>query len=282
LTLSNGITILASAAVLGIVSTGQVMTIISGGFDISVSGVVPLGSVMYALMLNEGRSPASALLIVLLAGAAVGVVNGVTITVLKINPLIATLATMSIAGGIALSAANGVSVPFNDPSADGLTRSAFGDIPNHVWIFLGLAIFAFFVLRNTTYGRQIYAVGGSRDASRLAGMRTEVVTGSVYVISGTLAALAGAVIASQLLTGVGSAGADSALTSIAAVVLGGAALTGGVGGIGGTFIGVIILSTLSNGLAITQVPSFYQQIATGVVLLVAVALSQIRPLLRSR
>ncbi|GLZ42285.1 ABC transporter permease [Actinokineospora sp. NBRC 105648] len=282
LTADNGITILATAAVIGIVSIGQVTTIISGGFDLSVSGVVPIGSVLYALLLNDGVSIPAALGLVLLTGCAVGLVNGFVITVMGVNPLIATLGTMSIAGGVALTLAKGVSIPFDDVDADALTRESLWGVPNHVWILLGLGVLVFGLLRFTVYGRQLYAVGGSPEASRLAGMRTRVVTSGAYVLSGTLAALAGAIISSQLLTGVAGAGSDSALQSIAAVVLGGAALTGGVGGITGTFVGVIILATLSNGMAILQVPSFYQQIATGAVLLVAVALSRLTQTLRNR
>ncbi|GAA5227597.1 ABC transporter permease [Paeniglutamicibacter antarcticus] len=278
----NFITILATAAVIGIVSIGQVLTIITGGFDLSVSGVVPLGAVLYALFLNAGMSLPVALLLVILCGAAVGTFNGLVITLLRINPLIATLGTMSIAGGIALTLANGVSVPFTDINNDVLTQSTIGSIPNHVWLLIGLGLLAHAMLRTTVFGRQLYAVGGGEEASRLAGIKTRSVKATAYVLSGLLASLAGAVISSQLLTGVGTAGATSALTSIAAVVLGGAVLTGGVGGIPGTFVGVIILSTLSNGMAVIQVPSFYQDIATGAVLLIAVALSQLKQVISQR
>lgn len=280
LTQTNLVTVLATAAVIGIVSIGQVTTIVSGGFDLSVSGVVPLGSVLFALLLNAGHGLVIALTIVVAAGLAVGVFNGIVITMLKISPLIATLGTMSVASGIALTLAGGVSVPFTDVDNDHLTRTSIASIPNHVWILLALGVAAHCLFRYTVFGRQLFAVGGSPEASRLAGIRTKFVTTLAYALSGSLAALAGAIVSSQLLTGVGTAGSMSGLSSIAAVVLGGAALTGGTGGIPGTFVGVIILAALSNGMSITQVPSFYQQIATGVVLLVAVALSQIGQFIR--
>jgi ribose/xylose/arabinose/galactoside ABC-type transport system permease subunit len=121
-------------------------------------------------------------------------------------------------------------------------------------------------------------VGGNREAARLGGIRVDAVTISVYVVSAALATLAGAVLASQLLTGSGTAGTDSGLQSIAAVILGGASLAGGVGGVPGTLIGVLILGTLANGMAILSVPAFYQTITTGLVLLLAVGVSQVRRL----
>jgi ribose/xylose/arabinose/galactoside ABC-type transport system permease subunit len=276
LTTRNGLNILVNASVIGIVSLGQALALISGGFDLSVGGIVPLGSVTFALLVNAGYGVPSALLIILLFGAAWGVVNGLLIAKARINPLIATLGTLSVAGGLALTLANGVQVPFADVSDGVLTRRSLFDVNNHVWMFLGLAVLVLVVLRYTAYGRQLYAVGGNKQAARLAGIRVDLITVSVYVVSGALAALAGAVLASQLLTGSGTAGTNSGLQSITAVILGGASLSGGVGGVPGTVIGVLILGALANGMAILQVPSFYQTMATGVVLLLAVGICQFR------
>jgi ribose transport system permease protein len=204
------------------------------------------------------------------------VVNGLLIARARINPLIATLGTLSVTGGLALTLADGVQVPFDDPTDGVLTRRQLFDVNNHVWIFVGLAVVVFLVLRYSSYGRQLYAVGGNKQAARLAGIRVDAVTVTVYVVSGALAALAGAVLASQLLTGSGTAGTASGLQSITAVILGGAALSGGVGGVPGTVIGVLILGALANGMAILSVPSFFQTMATGVVLLLAVGISQYR------
>jgi ribose/xylose/arabinose/galactoside ABC-type transport system permease subunit len=198
----------------------------------------------------------------------------------NINPLIATLATMSVTGGLALTIADGVQIPFADPNQGVLAdRSLFG-VNNHVWILLGLSLLVFLALRYTVFGRYLYTVGGNREAARLAGVRVDAVTAWVYVFSAAFASLAGAVLASQLLTGSGTAGTDSGLQSVAAVILGGASLAGGVGGVPGTLIGVLILGTLANGMAIMSVPAFYQTIATGVVLLLAVGISQIRRISR--
>lgn len=275
-TTNNAFIILSDIAVIGIVSIGQTLAIVSGGFDLSTSGVVPLGSIVFAEFLNSGYNLALALLLTLAIGALVGVINGLIITKLRINPLITTLGMLSITGGAAASIANGVSIPFDDPVINFLGDNAVGNIANDVWIFLGLAVIAALIARFTIFGRSLYSIGGNREASWLAGIKVDRVTTTVYVLSGTLSALAGAILASQLLTGSTTVGTDSALTSIAAVVLGGGSLSGGVGSIAGTVVGVLVLGVFRNGLALMHVAPFYQQIATGLILLLAVAFSQFR------
>jgi len=282
LTAGNALNILSNASVIGIVSLGQVLTIISGGFDLSVSGTVPLGGVLFALLVNRGWSVGVALVVVLGAGAVCGLVNGLVVSLARINPLIATLGTASVTAGIALTLSGGVQIPFADPSSGVLADQPLFGVSNYVWILVGLSIVLFLVLRYTVFGRYLYAVGGNHEAARLGGIRVNGVTSSVYVISAALATLAGAVLASQLFTGSGTAGTNSGLQSITAVILGGAALSGGVGGVPGTLIGVLILGTLTNGMAILSVPSFYQTITTGVVLLLAVGVSQLRTIRRQR
>ncbi len=274
----NALNILTNASVIGIVSLGQVLTIISGGFDLSVSGTVPLGAVIFAILVNKGWGVLTAVVAVVAVGAVAGLVNGLIVAKANINPLIATLGTMSVAAGVALTIADGVQVPFDNPDAGVLAEQSLFGINNHVWILITLSVALFLVLRFSVYGRYLYAVGGNREAARLGGIRVDAVTVSVYVCSAALATLAGAVLASQLLTGSGTAGTDSGLQSIAAVILGGASLSGGVGGVPGTLIGVLILGTLANGMAILSVPAFYQTIATGLVLLLAVGVSQMRRL----
>lgn len=280
LTKANVISILATAGVIGIVTVGQTFTIISGGFDLSVTGVVPLGGVIFTLLLNAHHGIGLALPLTMLLGALIGCGNGAIIAWGKINPLITTLATMSITAGAALSAAGGVDIPFADYATGVLADQSAFEIPNQVWIFLGCIAGGAVVLRYTVFGRYLYAVGGNAEASHQAGIQTQPVTMSVYALSGGLASLAGAILASELLTGVGTGGSDSALSSIAAAVLGGAALGGGIGGMGGTLVGVLLLGSLANGLSILHVASFYQQIATGAVLLLAVGISQARMAIR--
>lgn len=281
-TTSNALNILSNASVIGIVSLGQVMTIIAGGFDLSVSGTVPLGAVVFAVLVNHGWNVPAAVLGVMVIGGMCGVVNGLIVAKARITPLIATLGTMSVTGGLALTIADGVQIPFKHADTAVLADQAVPGVDNNIWILLGLSIVLLLVLRYTVYGRYLYAVGGNREAARLGGIPLGTVTVSVYVISAAFATLAGAVLASQLFTGSGTAGTDSALQSIAAVILGGASLTGGVGGVPGTLIGVLILGSLANGMAILSVPAFFQTIATGLVLLLAVGVSQFRVIRRRR
>jgi ribose/xylose/arabinose/galactoside ABC-type transport system permease subunit len=274
-TTSNTVNILSTVSVIGVVSLGQALVLISGGFDLSVSGAVPLGGIIYVVASNAGHPMVVALALALLAGAGVGLVNGLIITRIGINPLVTTLATLSITTGLAFTVAKGLTIALENPDAAPLGNEV-GGMPLYVWTLIALSIVAFLILRYTIFGRMLYSLGGNREAARLAGLRVDLITVSVYVISATLATFAGVLLAQQLLAGAPTVGADAALSSIAAVILGGASLSGGSGGVPGTLLGVLILGTVSNGMALLQVPAFYQQIATGVILLMAVGLGSLR------
>jgi ribose transport system permease protein len=271
----NAINVLENVAVLGVVALGQAMVLISGGFDLSVSGTVPLGGVIYVILANHHWGVSASLLVAVVVGMVVGLVNGLVITRIGINPLITTLATVSITGGVAYTASNGLTITLNDPNDAPLGNNFLG-IAIYVWAFIILSIAAFVVMRYTTLGRTLYAIGGNREATRLAGLRVDAVTVLVYVISGVLASFAGVMLAQQLLAGAPTVGATEGLQSITAVILGGASLMGGTGGIPGTLLGVLVLGTVANGMALMQVQTFYQQMATGVILLLAVSLGRLR------
>jgi ribose transport system permease protein len=274
---SNTINILSNVSVIGIVTLGQMLVLIAGGFDLSVGGTLPLGGVVFTILINHGVAIPEAWLIATLSGGAVGVANGLIITRIGINPLVTTLGTLSVTAGLANLVTAGETVPFNDLNA-GAVDTVVAGIPVYIGVWLAITLLVFVVLRFTVFGRMVYAIGGNREASRLAGIRVDLITTLVYVISGALAAFAGVVLAQQLLAGAPSVGSTAALTSIAAVILGGAALTGGVGGVPGTVVGVLVLGTVANGLALMQVPAFYQQIATGSILLLAVGFGRLRAL----
>jgi ribose transport system permease protein len=275
---SNAVIILSNVSVIGIVAIGQAIVIIAGGFDLSVGGTVPLAAVIYMLLVNRAIEVAEAMAVTVGAGVVVGAVNGLVITRIGINPLVTTLATLSIIVGIAFILSGGTATALHNPRAGILAETPIANVPYYVWTFLLLSAAAFLMLRYTVLGRMIYAIGGNREASRLAGMRVDVITVAVYMIAGGLAAFAGIVIATQLLIGSPTLGSDSGLTSITAVILGGAALTGGVGGIPGTLLGVLVLGTMANGMALLHVPAYYQQIANGLVLLLAVGFGRLRAL----
>lgn len=278
-TVSNFRNIIDNSVVTGVVALGQTLVLIAGGFDLSVSGVVALAGVAYAMLGNAGVPVELDILACLAIGATVGIVNGLIVTKIRINPLIATLGTLSITTGLAYTISNGVTEPFNFNSTGFLGNKGPLNFSYYTDVFFALAVITFLMLRYTAYGRLVYARGGSREASRLVGIRVDRVSQIVYTLCGALAAVGGIVVATQLLAGTATAGTTTALDTISAAVIGGAALTGGEGGIGGTLIGVLVLTTIANGLAIKQVASFYQQIATGAVLLLAVGFSQLRRIL---
>ncbi len=275
-TLNNFRAILASAAVIGIVSVGQTLAIIAGGFDLSVAGVLPLGAVCYAELTNRGLPVALATVLVVLIGAGIGLGNGIVIAVFRISPLITTLATLSITSGLALTLTNGQTLVLSSPAAGVWGNSIGGGIQGGVILLIGLAVVTAAVLSRTVWGRSLYAVGGNREASRLAGVNVRAMTISVYAAAAGCAGLAGAVAAGQLLAAAPSIGTDDALISIAAVVLGGASLSGGAGRVSGTLLGVLLIGTINDGMSLIQVASFYQTIATGAILLVAVLFGRLR------
>ena len=279
-TYGNAVNILSTASVVLIVSLGQALAIISGGFDLAVGGTVPLGAVIFAQLTNHNYSIISALAITVVVGLLVGAVNAFLIGKLGINPLIATLGTLSITGGMAFTVANGVTLQMR-PEAGVLGDPSFAQIPNLCFVAVGMAVVMHMVLRFTVFGRKIYTVVGNSQAARLAGVRVGWVLLGVYGLSGALSALAGVIAASQVLAATGDIGATTTLVSIAAVVLGGAALTGGTGGVPGTLLGVLLLATVANGMNIMRVPAFYQQIVTGAVLLLAVGFGRMQETLRN-
>jgi ribose/xylose/arabinose/galactoside ABC-type transport system permease subunit len=274
-TYANLTTVLATASVIMIASLGQLLTVLSGGFDLSIGGVIPLSAVIYAKLTTGGHSMAEALAAVLVVGCLVGAAHLLLIGWLRINALITTLATLSITAGFAFTIANGqtLSVPAR---AGVLGDEAFDGIAYHVPLAAACVLIVHLVLRWTVFGRRVYMVGGNREAARLAGVRVVAVEGGVYIVSAVLASVAGVVTASQLLAATGSLGSEITLQSLAAVVLGGAALGGGRGSVPGTVIGVLLLGTVSDGLTIERVSSFYQQIVTGAVLLLAVGFSKLQ------
>lgn len=275
-------TLLIYLSVLGVLAAGQTLVIIGGGFDLSDGANLALSSTVGATMLAAGQSEALATLATLAVAISVGLINGLFVAVAKINPFITTLATYLIANGAAYVYTNSqtVSFPLNKWVAYG--RGAVGPIPVPVLILIGVFIAYFALLRYTTFGRSVYAIGGNSQAARFAGLPVMRNTILIYVLSGLTAGI-GALIQSSL----GSAGSATFtgtlnLQAITAVILGGAALSGSEGGVWGTLIGVLIMQTILNGLTLMNVSSFFQDIVTGVVLLLAVLLGVLRGYLARR
>jgi ribose transport system permease protein len=250
--------------------------ILTGGIDLSVGSILALSGALSAGMVAGGTDPILALLAGVAAGTLMGVANGLLVAKGRVAPFIATLATMTIYRGLTLVYTEGRPITFSDDTFSLLGKGYFLEIPVPViWMLLSFLIL-YYLLRNTTFGRHIYAVGGNEEASVLSGIRADRVKIRVYAISGLFASLAGIILTSRLSSAQPTAGVAYELDAIAAVVLGGTSLAGGRGWITGTLIGAMIIGVLDNGLNLLNVSSFYQQVVKGGVILLAVLLDRSR------
>lgn len=276
LTLDNIFNVLRQVSINALIAFGMTFVILTGGIDLSVGSILALSSAVTAGLLASGMDPILAILIGLLAGAIMGAINGFIITKGKVAPFIATLATMTIFRGLTLVYTEGRPITGLSDSQffELMGRGYLGWIPVPViWMLISYCIL-YFILKKTTFGRKVYAIGGNEEASILSGIRVDKVKIWIYSITGTLSALAGIILTSRLNSAQPTAGASYELDAIAAVVLGGTSLSGGKGWIFGTLIGALIIGVLNNGLNLMNVSSFYQQVVKGGVILLAVLLDR--------
>jgi ribose/xylose/arabinose/galactoside ABC-type transport system permease subunit len=282
LTGANMLNIGNSIAVIGIVAAGSTLVLLGGGIDISIGSTVALSGVAAGRVLDSGGGWITACVVAVLTGGVAGLINGALITGLKVNPLIATLGTLSIYRGLAFIASDGVALPASDRTFLNFGSGKVFGIPNPLLVMAVVFAGVWLLLVATTIGRNIYAIGGNPDAARLAGIPLSKYNIGLYVASGLLAGLGSVVLTARLGSAQPLAAAGLELDAIAACVLGGIALSGGVGTVGGTVLGVLVLGTVNNGLAILQVDSFYQYLARGGVLVIAVAFDQYNTHRRTR
>jgi ribose transport system permease protein len=275
LTLGNLRDVAVSACVNALIGIGLTFVIITGGIDLSVGSIASfVGIVSANMMVNHGVAPVAGLIVGLVLGFLAGAVNGLLITVLKLPPFIATLGTMSVYQGLAYVVTSGTPV-YNVPQPFVLMLNSYiSGVPIVVVVVIVVALLAWLLLRRTVFGQNVIATGGSEETAWLSGVRVSRVKILVYGLSGTLAALAGLVVVARISAAQSEAGAPYLLTAIAAAVIGGANLMGGEGRIAGTLVGALILGALTNGLVLLNVPSFYEQIVTGLVVVIAVAIDQ--------
>jgi ribose transport system permease protein len=274
---TNLVSILDSGSILGVIAVGEVIVMISGNLDISVgSGAGLVTATMAEIFAHFHSNLALGLVIAVATGLAAGLVNGVAVAYARVNSVIATLATYSAYLGIALLVTNGQEAAINSNALGTLGTGKAGPIPYLVIVLIVVTVLAMFLMRHSLGGHRMYAVGGSDQASRLAGLKVQRYMLAAFLLSGLCVAIGGVMLAGQTGTAQpteGSVGLE--LTAITAVLLGGTGLTGGTGTVLGAVLGVLVLSTLDNGLLLLGVPSFWQQVATGVVLMIAVLLQDI-------
>ncbi|MHA7188479.1 ABC transporter permease, partial [Burkholderia pseudomallei] len=209
-------------------------------------------------------------------GAALGAINGVAIARLNVPPFVATLGMLSVARGVTYIANDGSPVANLPDDYLSLGIGRLGPLGMPVLIFAGVALACWWVLRYTTYGRYLYAVGGNEKSARTSGIGVRKVVFSVYVVSGALAGLAGMILAARTTSALPQAGVSYELDAIAAVVIGGTSLSGGQGGVVGTLFGALLIGVINNGLNLLGVSSYYQQIAKGLIIVLAVLIDVAR------
>lgn len=272
--------VLAQTVIVAIGAIGMTLIIISGGIDLSVGSAIALTGVITALGLNAGVSPAAAVAAGILVGGLVGVVNGLAITRLKVVPFIATLGMLGVARGTAKWVAGQQTVNVPDTWVNELLvtfpNPAWLLLAPGVWIAIVLAVLTAVVLRNTVFGRRVFALGSNELAARACGISTDRLKVWIYGLAGLLFGLAGVMQMSRLRQGDPTVAAGSELDIIAAVVIGGGSLNGGEGSIFGSLIGALIMAFLRNGCQQIGWPNYVQEIIIGAIIVIAVAVDRWR------
>lgn len=273
LTVNNLTNVARQVSINAIIAVGMTCAILTGGIDLSVGSVMALSGTVTAGLMITGLPMPLALLAGLLIGMLIGAINGACVAYARMPPIIVTLASMSIARGLALIYTGGYPVSgLPDPFAFFGRGEVLGlQVP--ILIMIVIYLIAYALLNHMSFGRYVYAIGGNEEAARLSGIRISRYKLLVYVISGLTAALAGLVLTSRLMSGQPNAGEGFELDAIAAVVLGGTAITGGKGAIIGTLVGAMMLGILNNGLNLLGVSPYVQNVIKGGIILAAIYIS---------
>jgi ribose transport system permease protein len=278
LTWPNMFNVFRQTSVNAIIAAGMTFVILTGGIDLSVGSTLAISGAVAAYLLANGSSAFVAVLAALFIGGAIGLANGFIISKGKLQPFIVTLATMTVFRGATLVFTDGKPISAGyEANADAFSNIGNGytlGIPNPILIMALIFGVCYFILKHTTIGRYVYSTGGNEEATQLSGVSVHRVKLFVYGMSGLLAAMGGIVITSRLASAQPTAGTGYELDAIAAVVLGGTSLAGGVGSVIGTIVGALIIGILNNALNLLNVTSYYQLLAKGLVILIAVLLDQ--------
>ena len=261
--------------VLGILAMAQCVVIVSGGLDISVGSIVGLSTMCAAIAMAETGLASAGIGAAIAAGCLAGIANGLLITYGRINPVITTLGTMAVFRGLAFITSGGSSVSITNDTFRFIGSGVVLYLPVPIWILLAVLVAFGVFMSRTVIGRNIYAIGGNPTVARLAGLPIRRYQIAIYAMSGTAAGLAAMVMASRTMSGQPASGSQGLeLEAITAAILGGCALQGGKGTIVGALLGVLIIGVLNNGLILTSVPTFYQLLAKGTLLIVAVIIQE--------
>lgn len=269
-TTSNLLTILTSASIIGVITVGVTFVIIGGGIDLSVGKLMALASVWATTVATQSFGPVVMVLCALAVGAGAGLVNGLLIAYGRIVPFIVTLAMLISAQGLAERISGRRSQIVTDPTIAAIATARLLGVPLLVYLFAAVVLVGWVVLNRTTFGRRTFAIGGNPEAARLAGLDVRRHTVALYVLSGLCCGIAAIMIASLTTTGSSTHGTLYELDAIAAVIIGGTLLTGGRGTLVGSILGVLVFTTITNLFVLNNLETEVQNIAKGVIIVVAV------------
>ena len=277
LTPTNLLVVARQSSIIAMVAIAQLLVLIAGGIDLSVSSIVGLSGILTAGVLSNTQNLFLGILVGLVSGVIIGFVNGFVVTKLKINDIIATLAMLFIAHGLIYAYSGGHPIYKDIPKEFFFFgQGSIGPFSMPIIFAIVISILISIFLNNTKYGRNFYAVGGNPEVAFRAGIDTKKYKLIVYILSGLLCGFTGVVLTSRLGSGQPATGESLMLDSVAAVILGGASLNGGQGTVTGTIIGVLVIGVLSNGLTLIGATFYTQEILKGVMLILAVLLNALR------
>ncbi len=279
---NNILNILVSCSIVGLVAIGETFLMIAGQIDMSSGSISAFSGVFIALLLASGWPLPLALGLTLVVGACIGLANAFLVTKLEVSFFIATLATQSIFRGLAFIICGGKSIGVSHKVFLKIGTTRIFGISLPIIIFLILFTIFAVILMKTRFGRSIYMVGGNANAARLAGIQSKKTVTILFTISGVMAALGGAILAARMNSGQPSASEGLEFDAVTACVLGGVAMSGGIGDMSGAFIGLLIMQGFTNGLAVLNVQSFWQKVAKGLLLIAALTFDYLRKKQRER
>ena len=274
--LSNFMSIGLYAAIVGCISCSVTFVNISGMIDISVGSQIAVVGMVAALVSSSGQSWAVTVLAALGAGVLCGAINGFFITVLKLNAFITSIATMQTFRGLAFLLSDGMSITISDAAYKFIGRGYVLGVPMSLWIMALSYIIFHLISKYTVFGRNVYLIGGNPQASFLSGIKVNGMRFKIYLLNGLMAGISGVLLAAQTGAGIPAAAANYNMTALSAVILGGAALTGGKGTIFGTFLGSMVLAVLQNGMTMNSIGSYWQDIVIGLVLILSISIDAIK------
>lgn len=272
----NLINVLKQVSINGIISVGMMCVLLTGGIDLSVGSIVALSGIVATTFAHPGEYPVIVPIILgVLAGAACGVVNGTLVAFLNLPAFIATLGMLSVASGVALVLSKGRPISNLSEQFRYIGGGSILGLPILIYILAAVFLIGYLILSWTKFGRYLYAIGGNEEAAKASGLSVARIKLFVYMISGICAGLAGTVLASRINAGQPNSGEGYELDAIAAVVIGGTSLNGGIGKVSGTILGVLIVGGINNGMDLLNISSYYQKIVKGSIIVLAVLLDRI-------